>query len=35
MAAHKATKNHLLIDKRGDNYHQSCYFADYMNETII
>lgn len=35
MAVHKATKNNLLIDKGGDNYHQSCYFADYMNETII
>jgi len=35
MAVHKSTKNHLLIDKGEDNYHKSCYFADYKDETII
>lgn len=35
MTAHKATKNHSLIDKGGDNSYQSCYFADYTNEAII
>lgn len=35
MAAYKATKNHSLIDKGGDNSRQRCYFADYMNEAII
>lgn len=35
MAVHKTIKNHFLIDKGGDNYLQSCYFADYMTETII